>query len=208
MSIVIDSGPDFRYQVLRAGLKKLDAILFTHEHRDHIAGLDDVRSYNFLQKKAMPVYGSRRVIEQIRREFHYVFESNYPGIPQLEIHEISNDPFTISNLSVMPIEVFHHKLPVQGFRFGEFTYITDANSIPAAEFEKIKGTRILVINALQKNDHVSHFTLDEALEIIEKLHPEQAYLTHISHNLGLHEEICRELPENVFLAWDGLTIHL
>lgn len=208
LNIIIDSGPDFRYQVLRAGLKKLDAILFTHEHRDHIAGLDDVRSFNFLQKKAMPVYGTYRVIEQIRREFHYVFESTYPGIPQLEIHEISNRQFKIKDLNIAPIEVLHHKLPVMGFRFGDFTYITDANSISPVEFEKIRGTRVLVINALQKDDHISHFTLDEALEVIDNLLPQRAYLTHISHNLGFHDEVCRELPENVFLAWDGLTIHL
>jgi phosphoribosyl 1,2-cyclic phosphate phosphodiesterase len=208
LNIVIDSGPDFRYQVLRAGLRRLDAILFTHQHRDHIAGLDDVRSYNFLQKRAMPVYGNSHVIDQIKREFHYAFENKYPGIPQLEIHEIRNEPFRIENLTITPIQVLHHKLPVFGFRFGDFTYITDANSIPEEEFHKITGTRVLVINALQKDDHISHFTLSEALDVIRRLRPDKAYLTHISHNLGPHKEISEELPPNVMLAYDGLSLTL
>ena len=206
LKIIVDSGPDFRYQVLRAGLQKLDAILFTHEHRDHIAGLDDVRSFNFLQKKPMPVYGNAAVMDQIHREFHYAFENNYPGIPQIEMHEITNDDFKISGLSITPIKVLHHKLPVFGFRFMDFTYITDANTIPDNEMEKIQGTKTLILNALQKNDHMSHFTLKEALEVIEIIKPEKAYLTHISHNMGLHEEVSKELPSNVFLAYDGLAI--
>ncbi len=207
-TIIIDTGPDFRYQVLRAGIKKLDAVLFTHEHRDHLAGLDDVRSYNFKQKMAMPVYGSNLVIEQIKKEFHYVFESKYPGIPQLEIHEISNQTFTVNSLPITPIQVLHHKLPVFGFRFYDFTYITDANSIPENELEKIIGSKILVINALQKDDHISHFTLNEALNVIERIGPEKAYLTHISHKLGLHHQVSKELPENVMLAYDGLSVNL
>jgi len=207
-NIIIDTGPDFRFQVLRAELQKLDAVLFTHEHRDHIAGLDDVRSFNFTQKMAMPIYGNRNVIEQIKKEFHYVFESNYPGIPQLEIHEITNQKFEINGLPIQPVKVLHHKLPVFGFRFYDFTYITDANAIPDKEFEKIMGTEILVINALQKDDHISHFTLDEALRVIEKVNPKKAYLTHISHKLGLYKDISQELPENVMLAYDGLTINL
>lgn len=206
LNLIIDSGPDFRYQVLRSGLQKLDAILFTHQHRDHVAGLDDVRSFNFKQKKAMPIYGNERVIEQIRREFHYVFESNYPGIPQLEITTIDKQPFSIGNLPIIPIEVLHHKLPVLGFRIKDLTYITDANIIPEIEFEKIYGTKVLVLNALQKDDHISHFTLDEALKVIEEIQPEKAYLTHISHNMGLHEEVSKELPSNVFLAYDELVL--
>ena len=193
---------------MRAGIKRLDAVLFTHEHRDHLAGLDDVRSFNFKQKMAMPVYGNDLVINQIKKEFHYVFESKYPGIPQLEIHKISNKPFMIGPLSITPIQVLHHKLPVFGFRFFDFTYITDANAIPEKEFRKIEGSRILVINALQKDDHISHFTLDEALKVIERLNPEKAYLTHISHKLGLHHKIAKELPANVMLAYDGLSINL
>lgn len=207
-NIIIDTGPDFRYQILRAGIKRLDAILFTHEHRDHIAGLDDVRSFNFKQNMAMPIYGNHLVIEQIKREFHYVFESKYPGIPQLEIHEIQNKRFEVGDLSIMPIQVLHHKLPVFGFRILDFTYITDANSIPEKEFDKIYGTKVLVINALQKDDHLSHFTLSEALEVVDRIKPEKAYFTHISHNLGLHADISKELPANVMLAYDGLSINL
>lgn len=208
LNLIIDTGPDFRYQVLRAGLTRLDAIIYTHEHRDHLAGLDDVRSFNYLQKSAMPIYGNNRVIEQIKKEFHYVFENNYPGIPQLEIHEIRNEPFLIQNLHIRPIQVLHHKLPVLGFRFMNFTYITDANTIPEEEFYKLEGSKTLVINALQKDDHISHFTLQEALDVIERVKPEKAYLTHISHKMGLHEQISGELPPNVVLAYDGLCITL
>lgn len=207
-NIIIDTGPDFRYQVLRAGISRLDAILYTHEHRDHIAGLDDVRSFNFKQKMAMPIYGNHQVIEQIKREFHYIFESSYPGIPRLEIHEIQNQGFAVGNLPVLPIRVMHHKLPVFGFRIHDFTYITDANYIPEPEFDKVRGTKILVINALQKDDHLSHFTLNEALEVVDRVMPEKAYFTHISHNLGLHKDIAKELPANVMLAYDGLSITL
>ncbi|MCG8309472.1 MAG: MBL fold metallo-hydrolase [Cytophagales bacterium] len=207
-NLVIDSGPDFRYQMLRADLQRLDAILFTHQHRDHIAGLDDVRSFNFKQKRAMPVYGNEFVIDQIKREFHYVFESDYPGIPQLEIHQINSEPFLIEDLNIIPVEVLHHKLPVLGFRIHDLTYITDANTIPEKEYEKIKDTRILVLNALQKDDHISHFTLDDALEVIKKVKPEKAYLTHISHNMGLHEEVSEDLPSEVFLAYDGLSVNI
>ena len=206
LTLIIDSGPDFRFQVLRSGIQKLDAILFTHQHRDHIAGLDDVRSFNFKQNKAMPIYGNELVIDQIKKEFHYVFESNYPGIPQLEIIQIDNNPFSIHDLPITPIEVLHHKLPVLGFRIGALTYITDANTIAPSEMKKIYGSKVLVINALQKDDHISHFTLDEALEVIDQIKPEKAYLTHMSHNMGLHSEISNELPPNVFLAFDGLSI--
>jgi phosphoribosyl 1,2-cyclic phosphate phosphodiesterase len=206
LKVIIDSGPDFRFQVLREGLKRLDAILFTHQHRDHVAGLDDVRSFNFIQKQAMPIYGNDLVIEQIKREFHYVFESKYPGIPQLEIHQINNKPFTIKNLPIIPIEVLHHKLPVLGFRIHNLTYITDANAIPEREYDKIYGSSVLILNALQRDEHISHFTLDEALKVIEILQPERAYLTHISHKMGLHKEVSAELPDNVHLAYDGLTV--
>lgn len=208
LNIVIDSGPDFRYQVLRSEIQKLDAILFTHQHRDHLAGLDDVRSFNFKQKKTMPIYGNAMVIDQLRREFHYVFENNYPGIPQLDVHQIDDRPFVIDALEIVPIEVMHHKLPVLGFRIEDFTYITDANSISEKEMEKIKNTKILVLNALQKNAHRSHFTLDEALEVIEKVKPEKAFLTHMSHNMGLHEEASQELPKNVYLAYDCLSFSI
>lgn len=205
-NILIDSGPDFRYQILRAGITHLDAILFTHQHRDHIAGLDDIRSFNFKQKKAMPIYGNDLVIDQIKREFHYVFENKYPGVPQLEIHQIDNRPFLIGDLAITPIEVLHHKLPVLGFRIKNFTYITDANTISEKEIAKIRGSKTLVINALQRDDHISHFTLEEALKIIDIIQPENAFLIHISHKLGLHDEVSKELPPNVNLAYDGLTI--
>ena len=205
-NIVIDSGPDFRYQMIRARLQKLDAIVFTHQHRDHIAGLDDVRSFNFKQKRAMPIYGNDLVIDQLKREFHYVFENKYPGVPQLEIHRINGNPFFIDKLNIIPIKVLHHKLPVLGFRIEDLTYITDANTIPKTEYKKIRGSRVLVLNALQKDDHISHFTLDMALEVIEILKPERAYLTHISHNMGMHDQVSKELPSHVSLAYDGLTI--
>lgn len=205
-NILIDSGPDFRYQILRAGITHLDAILFTHQHRDHIAGLDDIRSFNFKQKKAMPIYGNDLVIDQIKREFHYVFENKYPGVPQLEIHQIDNRPFLIGDLAITPIEVLHHKLPVLGFRIKNFTYITDANTISEKEIAKIRGSKTLVINALQRDDHISHFTLQEALKVIDIIQPENAFLIHISHKLGLHDEVSKELPPNVNLAYDGLTI--
>lgn len=205
-NILIDSGPDFRYQILRAGITHLDAILFTHQHRDHIAGLDDIRSFNFKQKKAMPIYGNDLVIDQIKREFHYVFENKYPGVPQLEIHQIDNRPFLIGDLAITPIEVLHHKLPVLGFRIKNFTYITDANTISEKEIAKIRGSKTLVINALQRDDHISHFTLEEALKVIDIIQPENAFLIHISHKLGLHDEVSKELPPNVNLAYDGLTI--
>ena len=207
-NFVIDSGPDFRFQMLRANVQQLDAILFTHQHRDHIAGLDDVRSFNFKQKQPMPIYGNDFVINQIKREFDYIFESKYPGIPKLEINRIDNNPFTIDKLNIIPIEVLHHKLPVLGFRIDGLTYITDANTIPEKEFSKIEGSEVLVLNALQKDDHISHFTLNEALTVIEKIKPQQAYLTHISHNMGLHEDVSSELPPNVYLAYDGLSIKI
>ncbi len=207
-NIIIDSGPDFRFQVLRAEIQKLDAILFTHQHRDHIAGLDDVRSFNFKQKKAMPIYGNAVVIDQLKCEYHYVFENNYPGIPQLDIRQISNKPFQIESIEIIPIKVLHNKLPILGFRIKDFTYITDANYISEKEINKIKDTKILVLNALQKDKHRSHFTLDEALKVIEIVKPEKAFLTHMSHNIGLHEEVSKELPKNVFLAYDCLSISI
>ncbi len=207
-SLVIDSGPDFRQQMLRESISRLDAVLLTHQHRDHIAGLDDVRSYNFIQRQPMPVYGSRAVLEYLKCEYHYAFENNYPGVPQFDMHEIKGDPLNICGITVLPIEVKHHKLPVYGFRIGGFTYITDANFIPPESVEKIKGTHTLVINALHRSPHISHFNLEQALKEIEKLKPERAYLTHISHHMGLHREVEKELPENVHLAYDGLKIEI
>lgn len=209
IALVIDTGPDFRQQMLRERIKKLDAILFTHEHKDHIAGLDDVRAYNFLQQKDMPVYGTLAVLKQLQTEFYYAFEEHkYPGIPQLDLMEIGDQDFIIDTLKVTPLPVLHYKLPVMGFRVGDFSYITDANHIPESTFEKLKGTKVLALNALQREKHLSHFNLSEALEIASKIGAEQTYFIHISHKLGTTKAVEKELPDSVALAYDGLTIEL
>ncbi|WP_436517379.1 MBL fold metallo-hydrolase [Ekhidna sp. To15] len=207
--IVVDTGPDFRQQMLRARIDQLDAVLFTHAHKDHTAGMDDIRSYNFRQKKDMPIYARKEVQDQLKQEFSYIFSaSKYPGIPKVELHTLDGSPFDVLGQTIIPIEVMHHKLPVYGFRFGDFTYITDANYISEEEKEKIKGSKIIVLNALQKDDHISHFTLEEAVDLLKELNPEKAYLTHISHRLGAHMDVSKELPENIEIAWDGLQISL
>jgi phosphoribosyl 1,2-cyclic phosphate phosphodiesterase len=207
--LVIDTGPDFRQQMLGSQTVQLDAVLFTHQHKDHTAGLDDVRAFNFRQKKDMPLYGRQDVLNQIKTEFAYIFAAvKYPGIPQVELHVIENQPFTVEGIEVVPIEVMHHKLPVFGYRIGKFAYITDANRIAPAEMDKIRGTEVLIINALRRESHISHFSLSEALEVIAEIKPQRAYLTHLSHNMGLHAEIEQELPEGVFVAYDGLEISL
>ncbi|WP_026950180.1 MBL fold metallo-hydrolase [Algoriphagus mannitolivorans] len=209
VSLVIDTGPDFRMQMLRAGVKKLDAILFTHEHKDHTAGLDDIRPFNFRQQKDMPIFGRKNVLEQIRKEFSYVFSANkYPGVPQIEQIEIDENPFHINGISIIPIPVFHYKLPVLGFRIGDFSYITDANHIPEESFKLLEGTEILVLNALQNEPHISHFTLEEAVVQAQKIGAHKTYFTHISHKLGLHEKVCQDLPEGIQLAYDGLELTL
>ena len=206
-TVVIDSGPDFRQQMLRKNVLHLDAILFTHEHKDHIAGMDDIRAYNFIQKKPMDIWAEPRVQHALRREFAYVFaEYKYPGIPQVSLHTIDGGDFHVNNLTFTPIRVYHYRLPVYGFRFGSFTYITDAKSIPPASLEKIRGTRYLILNALRKKHHLTHFTLEEALEIIDTVRPEKTWLTHMSHLMGFHREVQAELPANVFLGYDGLEI--
>jgi len=208
-TIVIDSGPDFRYQMLRANVQQLDAILFTHEHKDHTAGLDDVRAFNWVNKKAIDVYAEKRVQASLKQEFAYVFaEFRYPGIPQLNLIDVENKAFQINSTCILPIRAMHLKLPVFGYRIGDMAYITDANYISAEEKEKLKGLKVLVLNALRREKHLSHFTLSEALALIEELKPEKAYLTHFSHQLGFHQEISKELPENVFMAYDGLAIDI
>ncbi len=208
-SLVIDTGPDFRQQVLRERIRRLDAVLMTHEHKDHTAGLDDVRAYNFRQQREMPVYAHPRVQEALRREFSYAFaEKKYPGVPRIQFKTIGNEPFEAEGIPVIPIEVLHHHLPVLGFRLGDFTYITDANFIAEAELEKIRGSRVLVLNALQKETHISHFTLEQALELVEKIRPERAYFTHLSHRMGRHAAVEAELPPHVRLAYDGLKVEL
>lgn len=207
--IVIDSGPDFRYQMLRANVKHLDAVVFTHEHKDHVAGLDDIRAFNYKQQTAIDVYAVERVQEALKREFQYIFaEFKYPGIPQINLRTITDAPFNIGGITLTPIEVMHYKLPVLGFRVGDFTYITDAKSIAQSEIEKIKGTKILVINALQKQTHISHFTFDEAIALAQSIGAEKTYFTHISHRLGRHHIISDELPEGIELAYDQLQLYL
>ena len=206
-SFIVDSGPDFRQQVLRERIWQLDALLFTHEHKDHPAGLDDVRSYNFKQQRDMPVYARRQVLDQLQREFAYIFSgAQYPGLPRVALHEIDNHPFLMEGVAVTPVEVMHYQLPVFGYRIRDFTYITDANAISEAEMKKIEGSRVVVLNALQMEPHVSHFTLPQALEVLEHLRPERAYLTHVSHKLGLHREVEKKLPDFVRIAYDGLQI--
>lgn len=206
-SIIIDSGPDFRQQVLRERISHLDALIFTHEHKDHTAGMDDIRSFNFLQQKDMPVYADPRVIDQLKREYAYVFsEKKYPGVPQVEVHEIDGSPFSVEEIEVTPIEVMHYKLHVYGFRVGDFTYITDAKTISPASIEKIKGSKVVVLNALQQTEHLSHFTLEEAIEMAEILGAETTYFTHLSHKMGKHHEVEKKLPDNILIAYDGLQI--
>lgn len=205
----IDAGPDFRYQLLRAKVKKLDAVIFTHEHKDHVAGLDDVRAFNFIQMREMPVYVSDNVEVALKREFPYIFtDFKYPGVPRLDVHKITNLPFHAEGVEFIPIEVMHYKLPVFGFRVGDFTYITDVSSIPDSEKHKIRGSKVLVLSALRKQPHVAHFTFDEAIEMMNELKPEKGYLTHISHLLGKHEDVSKELPDFIELAYDGLVIEV
>lgn len=204
---VVDCGPDFRQQMLANQVSKIDGILFTHEHNDHIIGLDDVRPFYFKQGD-ISVYAHPRVIKALEKRFDYVFETvnKYPGTPSLKINEINDKPFTLGNLEVVPVNVWHHKLQVYAFRFGDFAYVTDAKTIEEEELEKLKGVKVLTVNALRKEPHLSHFNLEEALDFIKKVNPERAYLTHISHLLGFHEEVEKELPKNVFLAYDNLKI--
>ena len=207
-NFVIDSGPDFRQQMLREGVKSLRAILFTHEHKDHVAGMDDVRAFNYRESRAMEVFCTERVEATLKREFQYVFSNErYPGIPEVKLNNINLEHFQLPDgPMVIPIEVMHYRLPVLGFRIGNFTYITDAKTVSDKECEKLKGTKILIVNALHRSQHISHFNLDEALAFIDQVNPEKAYLTHISHLFGCHAEIEKILPPNVFMAYDGLTI--
>jgi phosphoribosyl 1,2-cyclic phosphate phosphodiesterase len=206
---VIDTTPDFRYQMLREDVKKLDAVLFTHPHKDHIAGLDDVKAYNYFLQKPMQVYANEMTQQSLLKEFYYVFaEKKYPGVPEINLHTIGMDPFVIGDIPVIPILVWHLKMPVLGFRLGKFTYITDANRIEPVEKEKIRGSEVMVINALRKQKHISHYTLDEAIELVNELEVPQGHVTHISHQLGKHADITLELPPGIALAWDGLQISI
>lgn len=206
-NFVIDTGPDFRQQMLNEQVKDIDAILYTHDHADHVLGLDDVRAFNFFNKKDMPLYATQYVQESIKRVFSYAFKPvKYPGIPEITLNLIDKNPFFINGVQIIPIEVMHHKLPVLGFRFEDFTYITDANYIAPEEKEKIKGSKILVVNALRKESHISHFTFGQAIELAEEIGAEMTYFTHISHQLGKHKDIEKELPSNIRIAYDGLVV--
>lgn len=207
-TLVIDVGPDFRQQMLRAAVKNLNAILITHEHNDHIIGLDDVRPFNFKKWQDMPVFASKRVIGQLKKRFSYVFSENpYPGSPMIKLHTISKEnDFNAAGIPITPIEVRHGGLPILGFRIGDFTYLTDVKTISATEKHKVKNSKVLVINALHHKEHHSHLNLEQALNLIEELAPEQAYLTHLSHRMGMHEEVSKSLPPNVSIAYDGLQV--
>ena len=210
-SLVIDTGPDFRQQMLRAHIGHLDAVLYTHEHKDHTAGLDDVRAFNFRQQQEMPLYAEPRVLEQLRQEFAYVFaEHKYPGVPQVRLHPIEDDqqPFYVLGLPVQPLRAMHHRLPVLGFRLGNFAYLTDANHLPATTLAQLAGCDTIVLNALRHEPHLSHFSLSEAVEALTPLAPRRAYLTHISHQLGRHREVEATLPDWVRLAYDGLSVDI
>ncbi len=205
---VIDTGPDFRFQMLRERVKSLRGVIFTHEHKDHVAGLDDVRAFNHLESRPMEVYCTDRVETALKREFHYVFSKDrYPGIPKVELFRVDDEPIELrNNLTLIPINVMHYKMPVKGFRFGDFTYITDAKKIEEREIQKVLGSKTLIINALHRSEHLSHFNLEQALDFIHLVKPERAFLTHISHLFGRQKEIEMELPKNVFLAYDGLNL--
>jgi phosphoribosyl 1,2-cyclic phosphate phosphodiesterase len=206
-TLVIDTTPDFRYQMLRAEVKNLDAVVYTHPHKDHIAGLDDVRAYNFFSKKSMEIYANKLTEEALRREFMYAFNDNkYPGLPKLNINTITPEPFLVGDIPIIPIVVYHLNMPVLGFRFGKFTYITDANRIDKNEKQKIIGSEVIVLNALRKEKHISHFSLDEAAALVNELNIPDVYFTHMSHQIGKHEDVNSMLPPNMQLAWDGLEL--
>jgi phosphoribosyl 1,2-cyclic phosphate phosphodiesterase len=208
-SVVIDTGPDFRQQMLKANITRLDAVVFTHGHKDHTAGFDDIRAFNYIQNRHMDVYCDQRVEEVLRKDFDYVFaDLKYPGVPKANLHRLNGQAFTVGNMQLLPIDLLHYNLPVYGFRVGDFTYVTDANYISDTEKDKIKGSKVLVLNALRRESHVSHFTLDEAIALAQELGAEQTYFTHISHQLGLHDEVNKELPKGISLAYDGLEISM
>ncbi len=209
--IVVDTGPDFRTQMLREKVMDLDSVLYTHEHADHVLGLDDLRPFNFMLNKEIELYAEKRVFNGLKQMFHYAFSNAaFGGLPKVNCHDIPESlaPFRLGEIAITPIRVMHHRLPILGFRFNDFCYITDANFIADEEKEKIKGAKVLVINALQKTPHISHYTLDQALELIDELGVPQNYLTHISHKMGTYASIAPELPDHVQFAYDGLKLHL
>ena len=208
-TIVIDTGPDFRQQMLRENVQKLDAIVYTHQHKDHVAGMDDIRAFNYKFKKDMDIYCTAEVEEALIREFPYVFSAyKYPGVPEIKVHNIKNEPFNINGVDILPIEGLHYKLPVFGYRINDFVYLTDVSFVSEKEKKKMKGADIIVLDALRKTPHISHFTMEEAVELLEELQPKQGYLIHISHLMGLHNEVVKELPDFMKPAHDGLILEL
>jgi phosphoribosyl 1,2-cyclic phosphate phosphodiesterase len=210
LNLIIDTGPDFRQQAFRANIQDIDAVLYTHEHRDHTAGLDDIRPYNYMKgPKACHIYAQERVINQLKSEYYYAFGDNrYPGVPLLDAHVINTETVEIKGVQIQAIQIQHHKLDILGYRIGDFSYITDANHITDAEIEKLKGSKYLVLNALQYEPHISHFTVEEAIEVAQKIGAEKTFFTHIGHRIGLHTAVEASLPENIFLAYDGLKLTL
>lgn len=208
-TIVVDSGPDFRYQMLREKVMHLDAIVFTHPHKDHVAGLDDVRAYNFFSGKPMNVFANEMTQAVLIREFPYAFaDTKYPGVPDIILNTIAFEPFVVGDIPIVPIMVWHMKMPVLGFRFGNFTYITDANRIEESEMAKIRGSEYVTLNTLRKESHISHYNLQEGIAVAQQLNANQTYFTHLSHQMGLHDEVSKELPRKIELAYDGLVISL
>ncbi|GAB3991869.1 MBL fold metallo-hydrolase [Spirosoma daeguense] len=208
-SFIIDTGPDFRQQVLRLNLQQLDAVIFTHEHKDHTAGFDEIRAYNFKSGKDIPVYARPSVLAQLQREFAYIFaEHKYPGVAHVQLNEVENKPFDVLGVPFIPIDTLHHRLPVFGYRVGDFTYLTDLNFISDEELQKVYGTKVLVLDALQRQPHISHFTLDQAVALAQRVDAERTYFVHISHKLGLHRDVEKELPPNIRLGYDGMRIKL
>lgn len=205
-SLVIDAGPDFRQQMLKENVRRLDAIILTHEHKDHIAGMDDVRAFNYKSQDAIDIYAEERVQKAVRKEYSYVFaECQYPGIPKMRLNLINDYGFTVKGIHLTPLRVFHYRLPVYGFRIGNFAYVTDANYVPEETKEKLFGVKCFVINALRREKHISHFSLREAIDLVREISPRRAFITHISHQMGLHEEVSATLPPEIMLAYDGLS---
>ena len=205
----IDIGPDFRQQMLREKVQKLDAAIITHAHKDHVGGIDEVRAFNFKSGSEFHLYTEALAAESIQAQYDYIFKAtDYPGIPKIKLHIIDEQPFDVNGIKIIPIRLMHYRLPVLGFRIHDFTYITDANYISEEEKQKIKGSKIIVINALRREEHVSHYTFQQAIDLMNELNPEKAYFTHISHQLGLHEDVSKELPSFIELAYDGLQIEI
>ncbi len=206
-TVAIDAGPDFRQQMLREKVGRLDGILVTHNHKDHTAGIDDVRAFNWIQQKPMNIFARRSVLTAIREEYFYAFEENpYPGVPDINLNELDGSSFRINDMELTPIEAMHHRMPVYGYRTGNFSYLTDANFIETGELNKMKGSRFVVINALRREKHISHFTLEEAVDILQYLRPEKGFITHISHQMGKHSDLEKELPDGIFPAFDGMKL--